>query len=202
MMTNAKVGVALVGGYVLGRTKKAKLAIGLGMFLAGKKLDLDPRALKRLLTESPVVGALSDQVRDELIGATKAAATRALTQRVTGLADSLHERTRVLGGTADDGEDDGGGRSGRRAEDDAYDVDDVDDAREGAEDEADRGDAPEESAPRRKRVPAKKPAARSTASDGRSTARKAPARTSTARSGGSSRGTASRPRRAKGGDNA
>ncbi|MDX6237683.1 MAG: hypothetical protein QOG10_2498, partial [Kribbellaceae bacterium] len=35
MMTNAKIGTALVGGYLLGRTKKAKLALGLGMFLAG-----------------------------------------------------------------------------------------------------------------------------------------------------------------------
>lgn len=33
MMNSAKTGVALVGGYFLGRTKKAKPAIGLGMFL-------------------------------------------------------------------------------------------------------------------------------------------------------------------------
>ncbi|MFJ1748365.1 hypothetical protein ACIOJD_19260 [Streptomyces sp. NPDC088116] len=96
MMNNAKIGVALVGGYFLGRTKKAKLAIGLGMFLAGRKLSLDPRQLSKLVANSPVLGGLNDQVRRELVDATKSAATTALTQRVSGLADSLHDRTREL----------------------------------------------------------------------------------------------------------
>ncbi|MGW9047207.1 hypothetical protein ACWGQL_32355 [Streptomyces lydicus] len=93
MMNNAKIGVALAGGYVLGRTKKAKLAIGLGMYLAGKKLNLDPKQLGKLVANSPVLGPLNDQVRRELVDATKSAATTALTQRMSGLADSLHERT-------------------------------------------------------------------------------------------------------------
>lgn len=93
MMNNAKIGVALVGGYFLGRTKKAKLAIGLGMFLAGRKLSLDPRQLGKLVANSPVLGGLNDQVRRELVDATKSAATTALTQRISGLADSLHDRT-------------------------------------------------------------------------------------------------------------
>ncbi|MFF8309014.1 hypothetical protein [Streptomyces lydicus] len=93
MMNNAKIGVALAGGYVLGRTKKAKLAIGLGMYLAGKKLNLDPKQLGKLVANSPVLGPLNDQVRRELVDATKSAATTALTRRMSGLADSLHERT-------------------------------------------------------------------------------------------------------------
>ncbi|MEU5239094.1 hypothetical protein ACH4UR_06655 [Streptomyces lydicus] len=104
MMTNAKIGVALAGGYVLGRTKKAKLAIGLGMYLAGKKLNLDPKQLGKLVANSPVLGPLNDQVRRELVDATKSAATNALTQRMSGLADSLHERTldlRDAGGDAE-----------------------------------------------------------------------------------------------------
>ncbi|MFG2396584.1 hypothetical protein [Streptomyces lydicus] len=103
-MTNAKIGVALAGGYVLGRTKKAKLAIGLGMYLAGKKLNLDPKQLGKLVANSPVLGPLNDQVRRELVDATKSAATNALTQRMSGLADSLHERTldlRDAGGDAE-----------------------------------------------------------------------------------------------------
>ncbi|WP_030746256.1 hypothetical protein [Streptomyces sp. NRRL F-5135] len=97
MMTNAKIGVALVGGYALGRTKKAKLAIGLGMFLAGRKLSVDPRQLGRLVADSPFLSSLNDQARRELVDATKSAATSALTRRVSGLADSLHERTLDLG---------------------------------------------------------------------------------------------------------
>ncbi|MFI9076580.1 hypothetical protein ACIGW8_08745 [Streptomyces sioyaensis] len=95
-MSNAKIGVALVGGYVLGRTKKAKLAIGLGMYLAGKRLPLDPKQLGKLVANSPVLGALHDQVRSELVDATKSAVSTALTQRMSALTDSLHERTLEL----------------------------------------------------------------------------------------------------------
>lgn len=93
MTDNIRTGVALVGGYLLGRTKKAKMAIGLGMFLVGKRLDLDPRHVGKLLANSPVLGSLNDQVRRELVEATRSAATAALTQRAEGLADSLHQRT-------------------------------------------------------------------------------------------------------------
>ncbi|MEU7429649.1 hypothetical protein AB0B07_01970 [Streptomyces sioyaensis] len=96
MMSNAKIGVALVGGYVLGRTKKAKLAIGLGMYLAGKRLPLDPKQLGKLVANSPVLGPLNDQVRSELVDATKSAVSTALNQRMSALTDSLHERTLEL----------------------------------------------------------------------------------------------------------
>lgn len=90
-MCNAKIGVALVGGYFLGRTRKAKLAIGMGMFLAGKKLD--PQQLMKTVTDNPLLSGLSDQVRKDLVGATTTAAAGALTKRAGGLADSLRERT-------------------------------------------------------------------------------------------------------------
>ncbi|MFH8884699.1 hypothetical protein [Streptomyces californicus] len=106
MTKNAKIGAALVGGYLLGRTKKAKLAVGFGMFLLGKKMDLDPRQIGRMLADSPVLGSLNDQVRKELVDATKTAATKALTQRAGSLADSLQQRTQALGSApaADDEE--------------------------------------------------------------------------------------------------
>jgi len=105
-MNSAKIGVALVGGYLLGRTKKAKMAIGLGMFLAGKKLDFDPRRIGQLIADSPALGAINTQVREEVLQAAKSAATGALTKRVNGFADSLQDRTRVLGaGSGDDGAD-------------------------------------------------------------------------------------------------
>lgn len=96
MTKNSKIAAALVGGYLLGRTKKAKMAIGFGMFLAGKKLDLDPRKIASLVTSSPALSGLNEQVRTELVDATKTAATTALTQRATGLADTLAQRTRAL----------------------------------------------------------------------------------------------------------
>ncbi|MFF7753349.1 hypothetical protein ACFZCP_29910 [Streptomyces sp. NPDC007971] len=99
MTKNVKIAVALLGGYVLGRTKKAKMALGLGMFLAGKKIDLDPRNIGKLLANSPALGGLNQQVRSELVDATRSAATEALTQRAAGLASSLAKRTQALGAT-------------------------------------------------------------------------------------------------------
>ncbi|MFD8327951.1 hypothetical protein [Streptomyces lydicus] len=139
-MTNAKIGVALAGGYVLGRTKKAKLAIGLGMYLAGKKLNLDPKQLGKLVANSPVLGPLNDQVRRELVDATKSAATSALTQRMSGLADSLHERTLDLR--------DAGG-------DAAAEEPDAPDAPDGSEKADDAGRAKESASATRSKRPAK-----------------------------------------------
>ncbi|MEW2707765.1 hypothetical protein AB0948_22530 [Streptomyces koyangensis] len=152
MTKNVKIGAALVGGYLLGRTKKAKLAIGFGMFLAGKKLDLDPKKLGSMLASSPVLGGLSDQVRKDLVGATRTAATNALTQRATSFADSLHQRTLRL----DDPE--------AAREEEQRDADDADDA-DAAEDEArepeDREEEPGEKAE-------EKPARSGKSSSGRS----------------------------------
>ncbi|MER5559005.1 hypothetical protein ABT071_10385 [Streptomyces sp. NPDC002506] len=100
MNDNAKIGVAVAGGYLLGRTKKARLALGLGMYLAGKKLSLDPKQLRQMVMDNPVLSGLGDQVRTELVGATKSAATAALTRRAGSLADSLRDRTQVLQGQA------------------------------------------------------------------------------------------------------
>ncbi|MGV9849615.1 hypothetical protein ACWDWU_12700 [Streptomyces sp. NPDC003442] len=107
MMTNGKIAVAVVGGYLLGRTKKAKLAVGLGMLLAGKKISLDPQQLKKSLAQAPLLSGLNSEVRKELADATRQAATKAVSHRVSGLADSLHERTALLrgeGGDEDEGE--------------------------------------------------------------------------------------------------
>ncbi|MFJ3204633.1 hypothetical protein [Streptomyces sp. NPDC086989] len=166
---NTTTAAALVGGYLLGRTKKAKMAIGVGMFLAGRRLDLDPRRLGKLLAASPVTGALSDQIRRELFEATKSAAAQALTQRATGLADSLQQRTRALGGDhASEADEDDGPETRKReakveAADDGSDVDDGSDAAANDDEEAD--DAADDSRRRRTRsAPAAKTAGKKTTS--------------------------------------
>ncbi|MFJ8673176.1 hypothetical protein [Streptomyces sp. NPDC093589] len=154
-MNNAKIGVALVGGYFLGRTKKAKMAIGLGMFLAGQKLNLDPKQLGKLVANSPVLGSLNAQVREELVDATKSAATSALTQRISGLTDSLHERTLDLNDADSD--------NGRRAEEPADEAppEDQDEPGDDTEaddteaDDAEQRDAEDERPASRRKAPAK-----------------------------------------------
>lgn len=65
--TKATLAAALVGGYVLGRTKKGKLALSLATYLAGKRLGLDPRQLAtegmRRLGEIPQVAELQEQLK-------------------------------------------------------------------------------------------------------------------------------------------
>ncbi|WP_229924707.1 hypothetical protein [Streptomyces sulfonofaciens] len=163
-MSHTKIGAALVGGYLLGRTKKAKMAIGLGMFLAGKKLKLDPKQLGSMLAESPLLAGLDGQVRKELLDSTKSAATSALSHRIGRLADSLHQRTLALDGKGEEPEE--------RGHEDDVDPEDHDG------DAADRGEEREEpdTEVRSHARTASRPGAQ--ASSGGRTASTSPARTS------------------------
>ncbi|MFI0777873.1 hypothetical protein [Streptomyces sp. NPDC021212] len=148
-MTNGKIAVAVAGGYLLGRTKKAKLALGLGMLLAGKKITLDPQQLAKAVADSPLLSGLNAQARKELTGAAKSAATSALSTRMNGLADSLHERTLGLRGEADD---EGDARAERDADEEPEDDEPAD------EDSTRTSPAPRPKAPKAKA--AKAPAGR------------------------------------------
>ncbi|MFF4348175.1 ABC transporter substrate-binding protein [Streptomyces sp. NPDC001530] len=94
MTSNAKIGAAVVGGYVLGRRKKAKVALGLSMLLAGA--GARRKQLAKALSESPIVGTVNERLRGELVDAGKAAATTVLTARADKLADAIHSRTEGL----------------------------------------------------------------------------------------------------------
>lgn len=210
-MTNAKIGIALAGGYVLGRTKKAKLALGLGMYLAGKKLDLNPAALRKALAASPVVGELRGQAGEQLLTATRSAAKGALTKRVGSIADSLHSRTQGLG--LGSGADEGAARA-----DEPEQADDADEAAEADRaDEADGADDERDGAPSRRsstgrtakktaKKAAQRPAKKTAGSAGRAEGARKSASASGRKAAGSARGTASRTSRTtrgtggKGGD--
>ncbi|MBI0293901.1 hypothetical protein JBE04_05170 [Streptomyces sp. PRKS01-29] len=155
MMTNGKIAVAVVGGYLLGRTKKAKLAVGLGMLLAGKKITLDPAQLKKSLAQAPLLSGLNSEVRKELADATRQAATKAVSDRVSGLADSLHERTALLRGEGGGEDEEAEAEDERDRDEDEEPATDEDSAAD--EDSAERADDETESGPRRKPKPPKPP---------------------------------------------
>ncbi|MDX3606283.1 hypothetical protein PV702_07330 [Streptomyces sp. FL06-04B] len=197
MTKNAKIGAALVGGYLLGRTKKAKLALGFGMFLLGKKIDLDPRQIGRMLADSPALGSLNDQVRKELVEATRTAATKAVTQRAGSLADSLQQRTQALGAApvADEEEPD---------EDEEHRAADEDEAEAAGDEEDTGGSENRKRAPRKTAASGAKSASRSRSSSGSGRSgsggkTSAPARK---RAGGARKAAASGARKARGGDDA
>ncbi|MET8954648.1 hypothetical protein ACWEO4_00210 [Streptomyces sp. NPDC004393] len=117
-MINPKIAAAVLAGYLLGRTRKAKLALSLGAMLAGSKVK--PDQLGKLLQDSPLVGNVSEQVRTELADAGKTAATTLLTAKAESLADALHERTTGLRerayGEDEEREEDEGERAESRTE--------------------------------------------------------------------------------------
>lgn len=201
-MTNAKIGIALAGGYVLGRTKKAKVALGLGMYLAGKKFDLNPAGLRNVLAGSPVLGELRGQAGEQLLTATKTAAKDALTKRVGSIADSLHTRTQGLGSGSD--ESDGTAQADEDGEDGE---DGGADGADGADSERDgtqaRRTAPGRTAKKTAKRPAKKTAG---SAAGRADGTRKAASSTGRKAAGTARGTASRSSRAtrgtggKGGD--
>ncbi|MEU4493216.1 DNA primase [Streptomyces sp. NPDC023998] len=97
-MNNSTVlGLAMGAGYLLGRTKKAKLAFAVGTLVAGKQLPLNPKALGGLvgqqLQNNPQFKALGDQLREDLRGVGKAATGALVNRQLEGIADRLHERT-------------------------------------------------------------------------------------------------------------
>src|SRR3954469_10814732 len=110
MNNAAKLGAGVAGGYLLGRTKKLKMAVGLGAWLIGKKLDLSPSqpAMQGLgqLRESPQFGELSERLRGEVGGAGKRALAAAATSRMESLADRMADRNDRLTGEADEDYDD------------------------------------------------------------------------------------------------
>jgi hypothetical protein len=103
---SGRVMLAVAGGYVLGRTKKMKLAIMLAGMASGNKLARDPAQLlqhgARLVQSSPQLSALSDQVRGRLIEAGKGIAVAVVSKQMESLSDRLSERTERLSGRLDE----------------------------------------------------------------------------------------------------
>lgn len=96
-MNRTALGLAIGAGYVLGRTKKMKLAIAVGTMVAGKRLNLSPRALADMvstqLENNPQFKEIGDQLREDLRGVGKAASGALVERQIEGLAGRLHNRT-------------------------------------------------------------------------------------------------------------
>lgn len=96
-MNRVGIGLALGAGYVLGRTKKLKVAVAVGTAVAGKRLNLTPRGIADLvstqLRNNPQFLEIGDQLRQDLRGVGKAATGALVERQINGLADRLHGRT-------------------------------------------------------------------------------------------------------------
>ncbi|MFF5138310.1 DNA primase [Streptomyces sp. NPDC013157] len=96
-MNRMGLGLAIGAGYLLGRTKKLKLAVAVGSVVAGKRLNLTPKAVLDLanqqLRDNPQFKEIGDQLRQDLRGVGKAASGAMVERQLGALADRLHGRT-------------------------------------------------------------------------------------------------------------
>src|SRR3954453_15842711 len=97
MQDTMRIGAAALGGYVLGRTKKAKTAIPLALWLSGKGRPRDlarTQAVKAL--QSDKGQELLGQLRGPVMEAGKQAALSVFEARAGQLSESLSRRTDQL----------------------------------------------------------------------------------------------------------
>ncbi|MFE9175297.1 DNA primase [Streptomyces sp. NPDC007126] len=190
-MNRTGLGLAIGAGYLLGRTKKLKLAVAVGTMVAGKKMNLTPKGIAELvsgqLQNNPQFKEIGDQLRTDLRGVGKAASGAMVERQLDALADRLHGRTAEvrdqLSGVASQAA--GVGSDDSRDSEDSEDSEPEEREEPEARDESDESDGRgERRAPRRER-PARKapPEARKTAkkTPAKKAAAKAPARKAAAK---------------------
>ncbi|MEU1872967.1 DNA primase [Streptomyces sp. NPDC019793] len=189
-MNRVGLGLAIGAGYLLGRTKKLKLAVAVGTMVAGKKMNLTPKGIAELvsgqLQNNPQFKEIGDQLRTDLRGVGKAASGAMVERQIDALADRLHGRTAEvrdqLSGVASRapgvGSDDSRDRDSEDSEDseDAqYEEYEESGEREEPDEREDAEEAEERRAPRRERPARKAPP------EARKTAGKAPVKKSAAK---------------------
>jgi hypothetical protein len=168
---------AVAGGYVLGRTKKGRMALAVGTYIAGRRTGLDPQKLMaqgmKTLKDAPQLAGLGDQVRGELLDAGRQALAATADRKMAGLADVLHERTIRLEGREEADEKD---QRGTEAADGADEPEADQEEPEKEQEEPEKKQEPEGARGelRSRRAAAGKTAKKATA--GPSTAKKATAR--------------------------
>ncbi|MFD2420931.1 hypothetical protein [Amycolatopsis pigmentata] len=96
MKTGGRIALGVGAGYLLGRTRKMRLALMIAAAGAtgtvGSPRQLVQRGLKQLAS-SQELGKLTEVARDELMNAAKAAAVTAASSRIDSLNERLQDRS-------------------------------------------------------------------------------------------------------------
>ncbi|WP_314175318.1 hypothetical protein [Streptomyces winkii] len=178
--TKAALAASVAAGYLLGRRRKAKLAMAVAAFLVSKRLQVKPQELLAAgagkLGDSPQLSQLAEQMRGEVLTVGREALRAAADRRLGSFADALADRTRslnqILEAAQDEGEAEGRTDEERTDEERAAEAGEGGQRDRGAaeEDERDRPRTAERRArPRRPRRDAEGPQAAA-----KKTAKKAP----------------------------
>lgn len=99
MKCGSRMALGVAGGYLLGRSRKMKLAVFLAIVAAGGRLPADPNELLRrvpLLGEGGPLDELAGDLRGRLVEAGKTAAMTAASSRIDSLSDRLERRTATM----------------------------------------------------------------------------------------------------------
>jgi hypothetical protein len=115
MNSGMQAGLAMAAGYLLGRTRKLKLALTVGGLVAGRRLGSGGDLLKQAVTglqSSPQAQRLKGEVRQQLFDAGKTAAVTA----ASGTLGRLASRVRPSDDSAGASSSDEGGESEEREE--------------------------------------------------------------------------------------
>ncbi|WP_108988796.1 DNA primase [Streptomyces coelicoflavus] len=175
-MNRTGLGLAIGAGYLLGRTKKLKLAVAVGTMVAGKKMNLTPKGIAELvsgqLQNNPQFKEIGDQLRTDLRGVGKAASGAMVERQMDALADRLRGRTAEvrdqLSGAAP--------QAAGVGSDDSRDSRDFGDSEDSEDSEYEEPDEPREESEER-RAPRRERPARKAPPEARKTTRKTPAKT-------------------------
>ncbi|WP_333738298.1 DNA primase [Streptomyces sp. IBSBF 2806] len=148
-MNRMGLGLAVGAGYLLGRTRKLKMAVAVGSLVAGKRLNLTPKGIADLvsqqLRDNPQFKEIGDQLRQDLRGVGKAASGAMVERQIDALANRLHGRTAEvrdqLAGAVP-------GKGGKREQDDELEADEEYDEEYDEEPQDARDDEGEDEEPR------------------------------------------------------
>ncbi|MFC7941114.1 DNA primase [Streptomyces sp. NPDC057387] len=178
-MNRTGLGLAIGAGYLLGRTRKLKLAVAVGTMVAGKKMNLTPKGIAELvsgqLQNNPQFKEIGDQLRTDLRGVGKAASGALVERRLDALADRLHGRTAEVRDQLSGGASQAAGVGS----DDSRDSEDSEDSEYEERDERGERRAPRRERPARKAPPEARKTAKKTPA--KKAAAKAPARKAAAK---------------------
>ncbi|WP_168220773.1 histone protein [Streptomyces sp. RFCAC02] len=145
-MDNSKAALAagIASGYLLGRRRKARLAIAVATYAMGRRFGTSPKDMAsaglRKLAGNGQLAELGGQMRDQLLDAGRTLAD----ERIGSLADALHKKTEALGDGRRPDRDEDTGDEDRAGRDDDRDTDDERDDEDEDRDEDERDDGDEE----------------------------------------------------------
>lgn len=191
--TTAKIVAGVAGGYLLGRTKKLRLAITIAGLLAGKKLAADPKSIvDKMVEQNPELQHLKGQLTEGLTGAAKELAVATAASRMEAVTETLQQglgdKVQGLTGNRDDSEDEDSAadeeegsaeeESAEAPEDES--PDEASDESSDSEEEEPRRESKKSTATRTKKAPAKKASAKKASAKKTSSRSKSRASKSTA----------------------